>query len=105
MTDFKTNGRIPQVSRPVNGKSHTFKVSLMDSGGGKNSLYQYSTRKTPKFKFYVATYNIRTLSTNEHLEELEDELSHIKWNILGLCKTRLRDERCTSLRSGPLPKQ
>ncbi|XP_050306277.1 craniofacial development protein 2-like [Anthonomus grandis grandis] len=99
--DFKTNEIVPQVGRSSRDKSHTSnKVSLKDSGGGKNSSPPLLIQN--KFKFHLATYNIRTMRSTEHLEELEVELSHIKWNILGLCETRLPDEKCITLNSGHL---
>lgn len=89
------NTRLPQVSRVNNSESHTEQsVSLTDSGGGK-----YSTKINPSY-FYIATYNIRTMRTQEHLDELEQELNNIKWDILGLCETRLPGEKCTTLKSG-----
>lgn len=36
----------------------------------------------------------------EDLTELEEELSHIKWDMLGICETRLSDEQCRTLNSG-----
>lgn len=97
MMDFKTNEMVPQVGRSSHDKSHTRnRVCLKDSWGGKNSSPLQN-----KFKLHLPTYNIRTMRT-EHLEELEVELSHIKWNILGLCETRLPDEKCITLKSGHL---
>ncbi|XP_072375694.1 uncharacterized protein [Diabrotica undecimpunctata] len=40
------------------------------------------------------------MRTQEHLDELEQELSNIKWDIIGLCETRLPGEVCTILKSG-----
>lgn len=45
---------------------------------------------------YITTYNIRTLNTEEHLNELDEELSRIKWDMLVICETRLYGE--TTLR-------
>ncbi|XP_050315572.1 craniofacial development protein 2-like [Anthonomus grandis grandis] len=99
--DYKTNEIVPQVGRSSHDKSHTSnKISLKDSGGGKNS--SPPLLKQNKFKLHPTTYNIRTMRSTEHLEELEVELSHIKWNILGLCETRLPDEKCITLKSGHL---
>lgn len=47
-------------------------------------------------QLFLATYNIRTLSFAEKLQELEEELFHIKWDILGLSEQK----RQLILRSG-----
>lgn len=92
--------QLPQVSRVENSKSHTDKsVSLADSGGGKNSI---KDKKKPDVnqEIYIATYNARTLRTEEHLEELIAETKSINWDIIGLSETRLQGEKCTQLTSG-----
>lgn len=100
MSKYKT--KIPQVGRTPNSESHSDKKSdsLMDSGGGKKSTI--STQHKPKYthKIYIATYNIRTMRTENHLEELEQELEAIKWDIIGICETRLKGEKKTTLKSG-----
>jgi len=63
MANFKTNGTGPQVGKQ---NSHTFdKVSLMESGGDKNSL----ARKPPlkAINLSIGTYNIRTLRTVDRM--------------------------------------
>lgn len=40
------------------------------------------------------------MRTEDHLEELEQELEAIKWDIIGLCETRLQGEKKTTLKSG-----
>ncbi|XP_072380812.1 uncharacterized protein [Diabrotica undecimpunctata] len=93
------NTKLPQVSRVKHSESHTEQsVSLMDSGGGKYSTE--SNEKNYSSLLRIATYNIRTMRTQEHLDELEQELSNIKWDIIGLCETRLPGEVCTILKSG-----
>lgn len=52
---------------------------------------------------YLATYNIRTLRTQDRLYELEKEvLERINWHIIGLCETRRRGEEMLKLNSGHL---
>jgi hypothetical protein len=60
MANLKTNGCIPQVGRSKTGKSHTFmKVSLKDSGGGKNSQTQLiSENKAPPFENFTLLHII-----------------------------------------------
>lgn len=72
--------------------------SLMDSGGGKKSTFR--KLKPSITKIHIATYNCRTMRTDDHLEELEEELRNIKWDIIGLCETRLPGEKRTTLKSG-----
>ena len=93
--------KLPQVSRVKHSESHTEKsVSLTDSGGGKYSTEPKGNAKTKPSYLNIATYNIRTMRTQEHLEELEEELKTIKWDVLGLCETRSPGEKCTTLKSG-----
>ena len=75
------------MGRAQCSESHLDASSLMDSGGGKNSI---STWKKPEQirELHVATYNARTLRTKDHLEELEREVESIKWDIVGLGETR-----------------
>ena len=37
----------------------------------------------------ICTYNVITLHNNEHLDCFLNEVKDIKWNIIGLCKTKL----------------
>ncbi|XP_044760870.1 craniofacial development protein 2-like [Coccinella septempunctata] len=98
--------RRPQVSSAESTESHTDGKSvclISDSGGGKNSIYRSKPHKSHNIpKIYLATYNIRTMRDPEHLVKLEEELEHIKWDIVGLCETRLPDEETTVLKSGHL---
>lgn len=68
--------------------------------GAKNPRVgpRYQRRKT----LHIATYNVRTLSTESKLLELEEELDHIKWDILGLSEIRTKDENQMILKSGHL---
>lgn len=97
MANFKTNGKRPQVGRSNNPKSHTFKkVCHTDFGGGINSQ-SYKKQSTT---LHLITYNIRTLQSDDRLEELEEELSHVEWDILGLSETRRAAEMCITLKTG-----
>lgn len=101
MSNLKT--KLPQVSRVQGSESHTeHSVSSKDSGGSNSSNRKPLRQKLLKSNapLYIATYNTRTLRTREHLEEFEEELSHIKWDIIGVCETRLPGERCTTLQTG-----
>lgn len=65
-------------------------------GPGRHLMSSIARKRT----IYIATYNVRTLSTNEKVEELENALTNIKWNILGLSEVRRTGESITKLRSG-----
>ena len=43
---------------------------------------------------YICTYNVRTLN-NENLEIMLKELDEIKWSIIGLCETKIKDNDVT----------
>lgn len=99
--EMSDSNKIPQVSNAKHAKPHTGHRSVRltsDSGGGKNSISH--KHKTNATNIFVATYNIRTMSTPESLVKLEKELEYIKWDVLGLCETRLPGEKTTTLKSG-----
>lgn len=66
----------------------------------KQSESGRSNRRRNQKELWIATYNIRTMRLDEHLEELEHELQLIKWSVLGICETRLMGEAGTVLKSG-----
>lgn len=45
-------------------------------------------QNTNKNKFYLGTLNVRTLMTDNRLQELKEAIGHIKWDIIGLCEVR-----------------
>ncbi|XP_048516546.1 craniofacial development protein 2-like [Dendroctonus ponderosae] len=67
--------------------------------GAKNLRYRigYQNRKLT-----IATLNTRTLSKTQKLQKLEEELSHIKWDILGISEHKRTDEEQLTLHSGHL---
>ena len=52
--------------------------------GAKN----HWARKSCQWNVQICTYNGRTLSTDEKVYELEDELEKIKWDVVGLSEIR-----------------
>ena len=52
----------------------------------------------------IATYNVRTLLNDEHVQELEEELkeNNMKWDVIGLGEVRRKEEIFTTLQSGHL---
>ena len=86
---------IPKASRKKFSDSRT---KLMSHGfwGGQD----YDTKKP--LKLNVATYNARSLSTEEKIMEMESELSKIKWDIVGVSEVKQRGESLKKLKSGHL---
>ena len=52
----------------------------------------------------IATYNIRTLLRDEHIQEIEEELRETRliWGVIGICEVRRPEECVTTLQSGHL---
>ncbi|XP_072395388.1 uncharacterized protein [Diabrotica undecimpunctata] len=65
------------------------KVCLKDSRGGKNSQ---TTKSKKHILMHIATYNARSLLSEERLTEMESEMSNIKWDIIGVSEVRRKGE-------------
>ena len=50
-----------------------------------------------QWKLKICTYNARSLSSDDRLHELEDELDRINFNIVGICETRRKGQGCLTL--------
>ena len=50
-----------------------------------------------QWKLKLCTYNARSLSSDDRLHELEDELDRINFDIVGICETRRTGEGCLTL--------
>jgi endonuclease/exonuclease/phosphatase family metal-dependent hydrolase len=50
----------------------------------------------------LATYNTRTLRTDEKIAELEEGLSKLRWDVIGLSEVRREGEDTITLKSGNL---
>ena len=48
----------------------------------------------------ICSYNIKTLSTEDDLENLLEEADKIEWDIMGLCETYRKGEGLTSIKGG-----
>ncbi|RVE42210.1 hypothetical protein evm_013143 [Chilo suppressalis] len=68
------------------------------TGGAKNLRVTVGRQKT----LNLATYNGRTLRLDSHLAQLEEELNHIRWHVLGLSEVRREGEDMLTLESGHL---
>ncbi|XP_044759008.1 craniofacial development protein 2-like [Coccinella septempunctata] len=67
-------------------------------GGGKKLAAGKASSKV--WKLYLATYNVRSLLSEERLIELECELEQINWDVVGLSEVRRRGEQLCRLKSG-----
>ena len=70
------------------------------TGGAKN-LWVKKNHHTRGERLKIATYNVRTLLKDEHLQELEEELkeNNTKWDVIGLGEVRRKEESFTTLQS------
>jgi len=71
-------------------------------GRGDVQKMRLTQTKQPKTKakateLNIITYNVRTLSEDHHLEYLENEISKIKWDVIGISEMRRPDENATQL--------
>ena len=66
-----------------------------DSGAeGAKNLW---VRTDYQWKLKICTHNARSLSSDDRLYELEDELDRINFDIVGICETRTKGEGCLTL--------
>ena len=75
----------------------------LHTGGAKN-LWVKKNHHTRGERLKIATYNVRTLLKDEHVQELEEELkeNNMKWDVIGLGEVRRKEETFTTLQSGHL---
>ena len=48
----------------------------------------------------ICSYNVRTLSTNDDLDNLMEELGKIEWDIVGICETYRKGEGLSIITNG-----
>ena len=72
--------------------------------GGSKNLWVKKNHHTRGERLKIATYNVRTLLKDEHVQELEDELkeNNMKWDVIGLGEVRRKEESFTTLQIGHL---
>ena len=69
------------------GLTHQAQVELVC-----HKEYYLSTKNKKALpNIYIATYNIRSLSDQTRLTNLEQELINIRWNVIGLPEIRTGD--------------
>ena len=72
-------------------------------GSGKTSLTAEGARNQRAKSsclpnLHIGTLNVRTLRDDGRLQELLLELENIKWDIIGLCEIRRKDERLLDIK-------
>ena len=71
----------------------------LHTGDAKN-IWVKKNHHTRGERLKIASYNVRTLLTDEHEQELEE--NNMKWDVIGLGEVRRIEERFTTLQSGHL---
>lgn len=62
--------------------------------------HKHKNNTKEKTKIAVASYNIRSLQSEDRLEELMYELNKITWDVVGLSEVRRAGEECLKLTNG-----
>ena len=59
-------------------------------------------RRREKYATHVDifSYNVRTLSSDEKLDHLLEEIKKIEWDIIGLCETYRKGEGLSTIEKG-----
>lgn len=52
---------------------------------------QNPPEKSANNKFFVCTYNVRTLHTEERIIQMEQALKNVKWDVIGVAETRTKE--------------
>ncbi|CAG4952076.1 unnamed protein product [Parnassius apollo] len=69
------------------------------AGGAKNLQWRFSCHLR---RLDLATYNARTLRTDEKILELKEEVDKLRWDIIGLSEVRREGKDTVILESGNL---
>ena len=71
---------------------------------GAKNFWVKKNHHTRAERLNVATYNVRTLLKDEHVQELEEELkeNNMKWDVIGLVEVRRKEESFTTFQSDHL---
>ncbi|KAG7307782.1 hypothetical protein JYU34_006375 [Plutella xylostella] len=100
--------KIPPMKSPKKPRpSVPGSPAIPDSGSGHGSGGAEGTNNLRQRSGYqhtlnMATYNPRTLSTDDRMDELCEELDHINWEVLGLSEVRRKGEDLVRLQNGHL---
>ncbi len=84
--------------------SGTERVHDQGGGSGQLGLLAGGCRRNRVSRLKIATYNIRTLLRDEHIQELDEELrkTRLVWDVIGISEVRRPEEYFTTLQSGHL---
>ena len=86
-----------QKISPILGKSPKY-----DAVRSKPKGRLMTERRREKYATTVniCSYNVKTLSTEDDLENLIEQVDKIEWDIVGLCETYRKGEGLTSIKGG-----
>ena len=84
--NHRRNSAVPVGSADLNQGPTT----RSDMGGDR---VRYKRLPIPKTVLNIATYNVRTLSEEIHLSNLEAEIKNINWDIIGISEMRRPGEK------------
>ena len=77
-------------------------MSAETTNRGAKNTWVNKNHHTRRERLKIATYNVRTLLKDEHVQELEEELTenNMKWDVIGLGEGRRKEDSFTTLQSG-----
>ena len=87
MKATKTANNIPDRSRP-GIKTTALSIEEHQDGSAKSATGAKTSLKLPSEQATFGTWNVRTLYQCGKVKELEHELSHYRWDIIGLAEMR-----------------
>ena len=87
MKATKTANNIPDRSRP-GIKTTALSIEEHQDGSAKSATGAKTSLKLPSEQATFGTWNVRTLYQCGKVKELEHELSHYRWDIVGLAEMR-----------------
>ena len=75
---------------------------LVLHAGGANNLWVKKSRRKRVSRLKIATYKVRPLLRDEHIQELKEELreTRLEWDVIGIGEVRRREECFTTLQNG-----
>ena len=91
---------IPSVTERVHDQGGGSSQLGLRAGGAKNLCVKKSHGKRVS-RLKIATYNVRPLLRDEHIQELEEE-TRLVWDVIGISEVRRPGECFTTLQSGHL---
>ncbi|CAH2099838.1 unnamed protein product [Euphydryas editha] len=84
-----------QAKKPVTSNAlikenrrNAFDLLYNPNPAGPRGVERPPPQKRNNNKVYIATLNVRTLRLDYRLEELEEAITPIKWDVIGLCEVR-----------------